>query len=85
VIEHGRKADRAQEDCIESRQLRDTVFGHHRAGFEITFATPVEMFEFERNIKARRERFEDLDTLGNDFHANAVTRDGCDPVITGHA
>jgi hypothetical protein len=82
MIEYRRKANRTEKNCVESAELPDTILRHHRAAFQVTFTTPVEVLPLESYIESRGYRLENLDALGNDFLAYAITGDDRNTIIS---
>src|SRR5262249_15253349 len=72
VIGHARMAHSAEEDRVKWFELRDTVFRHHAAGFDVALAAPVEMAPVECKTEALAGGFEHADALGDDFLANPI-------------
>jgi len=84
MIEYGREANRTEKNCIKSAELLDTIGRHHGTGFEIAFATPVEILPLEGYAKNGGNCLENLDALRYDFLAYAITRDDCNAICGRH-
>ena len=76
MVGNPRISDRTKEDRVELLQCLKRVRRHHASVLQVIFAPPREMLKLkrERPILFRR-RIENLDALGNDLWANAITRD----------
>src|SRR5688572_3578636 len=81
VIGHVGRAGRAEQDGIVMLDLVAAVGRHHAAMLLVVVRSPVEAVDLEREAAfPARQRLQHLDARGNDFGANPVAGDGCDPV-----
>ena len=83
VIGYARIAHGAEKNCVERTKLFEAVFRHHAAGFEIGFATPIEVLP--RNARIRTclaAASTDSNALGNHFFSDAVAGNGCNLVVS---
>src|SRR6202008_3972692 len=78
VIRHVGRADRAEEDGVESLQLLQPALRDVAPGLLVAFRAPVEMLELQP--KAVGGALEHLHARGNDFGADAIAGNGGDPV-----
>ena len=81
MVGHVRRADCAEEDRIELLQRLQGLVRHVGAGLEEALRAPVEWREMQGEaVVLLRERLQDLLAFSDDFDADAVARDGRDPV-----
>ncbi len=80
MVRHGfRPADGAEEDRVVAADLRLPVLRHHPAmGGVVVAGGEVEMVEGEVDLELAGGRFEDAQTLGHHFLADAVAGDDRD-------
>ena len=70
-----------KKDGIERLQLLEPIFGHHRARAQIGLAGPVEVLEFDAEAETLGEDLGNLNAGGDDFLANAISRDGGNAIV----
>jgi len=72
---HARVTDRAEEHGVLGAKQVEATFGHDLAGLEVAIAAPVEHLHVVGEAVELRHGVEDLERLGSDFGAGAVTGD----------
>src|SRR5688572_8329275 len=80
MVRHVRRADRAEEDGIESLQLFEAAFRDIGAGLFIAGRAPVERSDLQGEFFLGSQFRQNLQTRGNDFHADPVARDRRDAI-----
>ena len=66
-------SDSSQKNCVESRELLETVGGHHPAGVYVTVAAPVECIPIKLEAKYSPSGIENPDSFRNHFFSNAIS------------
>ncbi|MCY1450190.1 hypothetical protein D9M71_669760 [compost metagenome] len=80
-----RPADRTEVQSVEVLQLFEPVVRHHLAVGQVVIAAgPLEEFEADVQAMLARSGLDHADTFGENFDADAVTRDGGDSESLAH-
>ena len=72
----------AEQDGVETGQLRQAVLGHQVAGFTVEVAAPRELREPEGEAPGRCQRLQRLAALRDDLRPDAVSGDYCQVVLS---
>src|SRR5262249_17823423 len=81
----GRRADGAEIDRVERRELLVCVLGHHPAVLQVEIASPRKLREGDAHAAVAGRSFDRGHAGRNHFAADAVTGDDGDPIRRGHS
>src|SRR5208283_4415345 len=81
VARHARIAERADEDGVEVASQHLEAVGRNGAAVgEVSLSAPVELGEFNRRAGSANN----FDDVGNNFLADAISRNDCNALVGGH-
>ena len=80
-----RVADRAEQDRVVAADLLEDGVRERLTGAVPACGTQVVVGAVERDVVASGDGVQDLETLGDDLRADAVSGDDGEPVRVGHA